>query len=252
MDLEQVGVRVTGEEKMAWQSAAERLGITLSDLVRESVRAYLGKTRLAWETLEKIQNEVEEEYAPKLKSLEEELAAAKERVDNFSSYLRRLEATILELERKADAESDPEAFGKLIDEIGRLRAVREQTLPKAEQATKRVNELEKAQKELLKEKEKAYKTALQKAFPSVAEPLLERLALDVCEVTEALSPFLAAHERATLYEMLSWLRIRTAMVAKEKSANAWLFLGKPQPLYYQENYSTWEGFWSNLWRRFAV
>ena len=246
MDIDQVGVRVTEDEKMAWQMAAERLGITLSDLVRESVRAYLGKTQLVWETLEKIRNEVEGEYAPKLKSLEQELAAAKERVDNFGSYLRRLDATIAELEEKANAESDPEAFGKLIDEIGRLRTTKEHTLPKAEQATKRVNELEKARKDLLKDKEEAYKAALREAFPTVAEPLLEKLAIDVADVAEALAPFLAAYEGSRNRDLFYWLWARTGLIIKEKSAHGWLLWGRPAPLY-ESNYADWKKFWT-FWR----
>ena len=149
---------------------------------------------------------------------------------------------IMELEEKESAESDPQAAAGLIEEIARLQNTKNATMERIQLAVERVKELEKELKRILEDKEKAFKASLRKALPSVAEPLLERLSLDVCEVVEALSPFLAAHERATLFEMLNWLRTRTALIAKERSPEAWMFLGKPKPLY-SENYSSWENFW---------
>jgi len=252
MDIDQVGVRVTEDEKMAWQTAAERLGITLSDLVRESVRAYLGKTQIARETLERIRNEIEAEFAPKLQEVEAELAATKGHLESLSSYLHSYDATIRELEEKEKAEADPEVAAKLLDEIARLKNRKNVAMERIEEAVARIKKLERDSKNLLKEKDEAFEAALRRAFPSVAEPLLERLAIDICDVVEALKPFLAAYKGANAIEKLNWLRIRTAMVCKEKSPEAWMFLGKPMPLYYEENYATWKRFWNNFWQRYAV
>jgi len=252
MELELVGVRVPAEEKASWQTAAERLGISLSDLVRESVRSYVGKNKLAWETLEKIRDEIEAEYTPKLQEVEAELAATKGRLENLSSYLKKLDAAIRELEEKEKAEADPDAAAKLLDELARLKNTKHVTMERIELAVARIKELERDSKNLLKEKDEAFEAALRRAFPSVAEPLLERLAIEICDVMEALKPFLAAHKGANAFEKLNWLRIRTAMVCKEKSSEAWMFLGKPMPLYYQDNYSTWERFWNHFWRRYAL
>ena len=249
---ELVACKIPGPEKEIWAKTAESLGITLSDFVRNSVRAAMEERPAlrAMRLADEIRARVTEKYSALVARLDEEIARAEGNLARLEEDLAKLAAEIEALAAPPQPDEAPEDISQKLEELAKKRTLKEAFQLKREQMIAYIAELRERRKRLLNRQEREILRALRAEFPAVFVPIMNKLVEDVTEAARGLSPFLVPfyeRERPTVLYRWLWLFL-SVQCRKRGGEEAWRLVGCGQP-FMPSNYETAETFlefWSNF------
>ena len=235
--------KVAESEKEAWEAAAARLGMSLSDLIRDSVRAYLRRPApSALEKAEKVVRDVEGRYAPLIERVTAEIADAKSKLGALEEEANRLASEIEELSRPPGLEEGPESIAAKINELAQKKVLLDATNLKAAQLREYIRSLEEKRRRLEARRERQKALALRGLIPEVFRDVLDHLVQEIGDAGKALVPYLhVLSERERPQMVLKWLWLYVGWQARKICPEAWDLLGRPHP-FVPSPYESWETF----------
>ena len=243
--------KVSEAEKAVWEAEAERLGLTLSDLIRRAVREFLEKPApRALAKADEIRARVTEKYSALIARLDEEIARAEGNLARLEEDLAKLAAEIEALASPPKPDETPEEISRKLEELAKKRTLREAILIKREQVNAYIAELRERRKRLLNRQEREVLRALRAAFPDIFVPIMNKLVEDVTEAAHGLRAYLDPFlEREQLSVLLRWLWLFLSVQCRKRSYEAWRLVGCGDPLV-ASNYETAEAFLA-FWSQFC-
>jgi len=250
---ELVACKIPGPEKEIWAKTAESLGITLSDFVRNSVRAAMEERPAlrAMRLADEIRARVTEKYSGLVARLDEEIKGAEDNLGRLEEDLAKLAAEIEALASPPKPDESPEDISRKLEELAQKRTLREAVLIKREQMIAYIAELRERRKRLLDRQEREILRALRAEFSDIFVPIMNKLVEEVTEAARGLAPFLVPfYERERPSVLYRWLWLFLSVQARKRGGeDAWRLVGCGQP-FMPSNYETAETF-LEFWSQFC-